>query len=304
MRRRILAVLVVAGLALGATAKVVQKTYEELEWFDWSSLGYDIHAQSMESARSRAEIAKLPGGAGETIYWPIWARSEHQHWDLIAAIEAMGHRFLTALPDAALYAPVRARHFVHGGPDWAHGYGNGVVGPSDAANWPCRDDAATLYAGEGNSCIAIIELVDHHGRQAWTSHTYLAISDLLPLPLDGNPVAKLLAHSYHFHAVHNGFKNACIRKGYNNAVSRGLYRNVKLSHRKSGALVHRRTAYGRAAADWNEVEWFAEGAVSYFVTNDEYPFNRHDLYEYDPDAYEIQRAFWADPTIGAGRCPI
>ena len=107
-----------------------------------------------------------------------------------------------------------------------------------------------------------------------------------------------LAHAYHGQIIEDGYDNQCIIDAY----ERGRHRWVNtLQGHLWGRQPHEGSDYiANAYGGRNKAEWFAVSAVAYWHDNGAYPFNRHDLWELDPDAYNIQRAFWDDPDAA---CP-
>lgn len=217
---------------------------------------------------------------------------------------AMQARFASALA-AFPYKTQRAIVNKHWLPPYV------VVGYGDESWWPCHAENIApdemLHEGPGSTCLNVTDdtapIVGGTLRES--PAIFITLHDLKSLhTFDGRPYFRQLAHAYHHHVIHNGLQNQCIRRAYIKAMDKGLYEQVDQSHHRSGVQPHRRVRRDRADASWNHVEWFAETAVSYFMINDEYPFDRHDLYEYDPDGYTIQRHFWDHPNTGVGRCPV
>ena len=202
--------------------------------------------------------------------------------------------------------PSRAQQWITDVP-WLPDYV--VIGYGDEPWWPCHATnlapGEMLHEGRGSSCLNVTDApmaIPQAFPEAAT--VFLAFEDLYPGAFDGSPFFRQIAHAFHHYVIHNGLNNQCIRRAYIKAMDQGLYDQVRQSHRRSGIPPHRRVRQDFADATLNHVEWFAETAVSYFLTNDEYPFHRHDLYEHDPDGYAIQRHFWEHPNTGVGRCPV
>ncbi len=69
-----------------------------------------------------------------------------------------------------------------------------------------------------------------------------------------------------------------------------------LASRNASLYLSQRDLYGRllkpAYASTNEVEYFADLSVMYFVDNDYYPFNRSELKAYDPVGFKLIESMW------------
>jgi len=81
-----------------------------------------------------------------------------------------------------------------------------------------------------------------------------------------------LAHGYHDQFLDDGFQNKSVLAAYERAKAAGLYEEVL---RYSGKQV-------RHYALNNQMEYFAEATEAYFGANDYFPFNRPELFAYDP----------------------
>ncbi len=106
---------------------------------------------------------------------------------------------------------------------------------------------------------------------------YLRYSDKEAL----QTAAHELSHAYYYYHIARlyGFT----KKAFEQAQTKGLYRNVKT--RLGGTI---RKAYALT----NEREYFAELVRTYLVGNYHFPFNRKELKEYDPAGYQlVLRAF-------------
>ena len=145
--------------------------------------------------------------------------------------------------------------------------------------WPC---------GKGFGCydnnlmrigFRVPDFLHHHAKENFALHE--------------------LAHAYHALVIEDGYQNQCIIDAYERSVN--LYDHICHHHYMSHIPPHEGAKCERAYAATNVYEWFAEGAESYWLRNGSEPFTRHDLWELDPDAYNIQRAFWHDPDAA---CPM
>lgn len=205
MMRRILAVLV-AGLALSATGKVVELPDD---WWDsfWE--------------RPESEVVHLKGWAGNgmegyyldgltrTIYFPYYP-GVLATTGAIAALERVSNetesrsrvpdgvnfyhsrylREVRAAWDSALAAlPKRVHETLMYFYSWAPG--NVVVGTGAESWWPCTLEAFELHEGEGLTCIEGGN--NTYGRGFFL---FLHVGDVHPIPVDGGALLKHLAHSY------------------------------------------------------------------------------------------------------------
>lgn len=110
-----------------------------------------------------------------------------------------------------------------------------------------------------------------------------------------------LAHAYH-RTLPSGFENVCIKDAYDAAIEAGKYLNIRRSYRSTAVPPHNGYTTGdHQQARLNHIEYFAWGTTAYYLRNPLYPFDRHDLYEHDPDLYWIVKAFWEDAD---STCPI
>ncbi|MYI74470.1 MAG: hypothetical protein F4057_03875 [Acidobacteria bacterium] len=126
--------------------------------------------------------------------------------------------------------------------------------------WPC---------GDGDGCYA-----QREKRIAFTASLLADLHGLDPLVL-----LHELAHAWHGLIVADGWRNDCIRRGYNESVHElGRYDEVRNQHWWSGRPPHEGWGTQRGYAATNEYEWFAESAEAYFLMNGSYPFHRHDLF--------------------------
>ena len=146
--------------------------------------------------------------------------------------------------------------------------------------WPCGEHGSACYNR-------------HFGRIGWSQQS--AVRNHARL----NTAMHELAHAYHGQAITDGGDNQCIIDAYERSKHRWV--NTLEGHLWSGIEPHEGARYHENAyGGINRFEWFAVSAVAYWHDNGAYPFNRHDLWELDPNAYHIQRAFWDDPDAA---CP-
>ncbi len=91
------------------------------------------------------------------------------------------------------------------------------------------------------------------------------------------------AHAYHHRVL--GVDHPLVRTAYERAKEKGLYEQV--AYVQGGQR--------RAYALTNPQEYFAELTEAYFGRNDFYPFDRHQLCEYDSDGYALMETVWGKP---------
>ena len=104
-----------------------------------------------------------------------------------------------------------------------------------------------------------------------------------------------LSHAYHCKVLQNGYDNQEIIACYEAAMKESLYDSVKVHNRKGG------TDTCRAYACTDPMEYFAELSTAFLggIGKDEdlefnkwYPFNRKQIKEHDPRAYEMLQKMW------------
>lgn len=101
----------------------------------------------------------------------------------------------------------------------------------------------------------------------------------------------VLLHEF-AHALHHknhAWRFAPIDRAWLNARRGDLYRDV--AHRHPGP---ERDAYALT----NPREYLAELSQAFFGDNAMFPFNRRQLYDYDPNGYQAVFAFWCDRPSG------
>lgn len=90
-----------------------------------------------------------------------------------------------------------------------------------------------------------------------------------------------MAHAWHL--LNRKPKDPAILGPWDNAVSNGLYRDVR---DYKGATIA--DAYART----NQLEYFAELSAAYFVGINYMPFDRKGLRNYDPTGYQMVETLW------------
>ncbi|MBX3625369.1 MAG: hypothetical protein KF892_10185 [Rhizobacter sp.] len=90
-----------------------------------------------------------------------------------------------------------------------------------------------------------------------------------------------MAHAWHL--LNRKPKDPAILGPFDNAIARGLYRDVQ-DHK--GQIVA--DAYART----NQLEYFAELSAAYFVGINYMPFDRKGLRSYDPIGYQMVETLW------------
>ena len=100
-----------------------------------------------------------------------------------------------------------------------------------------------------------------------------------------------LCHAYHHKMLKDGYENKEIKECWEQAMKDGLYDEVKV-HGSQGPTA-------KAYACENQMEYFAELSVAFLAGKNksiEYnkwqPFNRSELKEFDPRAYEMLQKVW------------
>ncbi len=93
-----------------------------------------------------------------------------------------------------------------------------------------------------------------------------------------------LAHAYHDQVL--GYSNESIAAAYQRAKAGGKYERV-LRQDAAG-----RKQYDRHYALSDDREYFAESTEAYFSTNDFYPFNRKELFAFDPVMFNLLTRLW------------
>ena len=89
-----------------------------------------------------------------------------------------------------------------------------------------------------------------------------------------------LSHAYHHRVLRLNYR--LIKRAFAQAAASGKYENVR---RNDGS---RRRAYSMT----NHEEYFAELTEAYFGENDDQPFNRRELKEFDPVGFEMVVTAW------------
>lgn len=92
-----------------------------------------------------------------------------------------------------------------------------------------------------------------------------------------------LSHAYHDQFIEGGFQNPEIKAAFQHAREARLYDSVLKADGKQG----------RAYAAENPKEYFAESSEAFFGTNDQYPFVREELRQYDPHMADLLQNLWA-----------
>ncbi len=116
-----------------------------------------------------------------------------------------------------------------------------------------------------------------------------------------------MAHVFHYEVIRGGFDNACITRHFNRIKAR--YKSVE--QREQGTYgwfvpldrevpMHERTPPGpwppvEAYAATNAIEYFAEASCAAFGFNNDYPWNRNELWHHDPDGFRLVWEAWHDP---------
>jgi hypothetical protein len=105
-----------------------------------------------------------------------------------------------------------------------------------------------------------------------------------------------LSHAYHHSLLPDGYENKEIEECFQHAMKEALYENVPV-HGSNGPTA-------RAYACSNAMEYWAELSTAFLgglnkkqEYNKWYPFNRHQLKEHDPRAFEVLSKLWQADAI-------
>ena len=101
-----------------------------------------------------------------------------------------------------------------------------------------------------------------------------------------------LSHAYHHKCLKGGYDNAEVKECYDNAMKKGLYDKVKVHNIKG-------TDVCKAYACTDQTEYFAELSAAFLGGLDDkeeynkwFPFNRKQIKEHDPEAYDMLKRVW------------
>lgn len=107
-----------------------------------------------------------------------------------------------------------------------------------------------------------------------------------------------LAHAYHHRTLPQGFSNPRIRAAYERARTEGRYDRVE---RRFGG--DRPSAFERAYALTDAMEYFAETTEAFFARNDFFPFTREELRSHDPAMFALLGELWSGPPTNPAGDP-
>ena len=110
----------------------------------------------------------------------------------------------------------------------------------------------------------------------------------------GYVVMHELAHAYDSVAIGDG-GDQCIAEAYWSAVAQGKYVDVPLDYRRAGKPAHMGYGIKEGLSIPNPREYWAAAVTDYYWKTHTYPFDRHDLFEHDPQAYWIVKTFMENP---------
>ena len=107
-----------------------------------------------------------------------------------------------------------------------------------------------------------------------------------------------LSHAYHHGMLPDGYGNQEIQKCYEMAMKEGLYDSIEYhSDLSDNGTMSKSTA--KAYASTNAMEYFAELSAAFLGGLDDtkeynkwYPYNRKQIHEHDPRAYELLSRLW------------
>ena len=102
-----------------------------------------------------------------------------------------------------------------------------------------------------------------------------------------------LCHLYHEQALTGGFENPDVKKAYNNAMKKGLYKHTPYRLDKNTVYPDFEATFGGSVyATTNQMEYFSEICEAYWGENDYFPFNYEDLKEYDTEGFALMEKVW------------
>lgn len=129
---------------------------------------------------------------------------------------------------------------------------------------------------EKKECVELYDLDDYNdSRDCWKT---------------GGVMLHEYAHAYHYKFLKKGYENKEIRDCYKAAMKQKLYECVGV-HGPQGPTA-------KAYACENQMEYFAELSAAFLGGLDDeefnkwYPFNRKQIAEHDPKAYEMLKRVW------------
>jgi hypothetical protein len=104
--------------------------------------------------------------------------------------------------------------------------------------------------------------------------------------LDGLWSKKALLHelAHAWHVTRWPERHPPIHQAWQNAVDRGLYRDV---------VDHKGRKIASAYAETNSLEYFAEMSAAYFVGINYFPFDRRGLKAHDPQGHALVESLWS-----------
>ncbi|GAX19907.1 hypothetical protein FisN_1Lh625 [Fistulifera solaris] len=127
-----------------------------------------------------------------------------------------------------------------------------------------------------------------HGIELYKSEEYLRLRNHWG---PGGVLVHELSHAYHCLCIRDGYENKDVLACYQKAIDEGIYESVAV-HGSQGPKA-------KAYACTNAMEYFAELSTAFLGGTDEcvefnkwYPFNRKQVREHDPRAFELLQKLW------------
>ncbi len=133
----------------------------------------------------------------------------------------------------------------------------------------------------------------HGGVELFEADKYLDDADLWYGK--GGVMIHELSHAYHWKVIKDGYENEEIKKCYEEAMREKLYDAVEVHNGEGGKDIC------RAYACTDPMEYFAELSTAFLGGVDEeedlefnkwYPFNRKQIKEHDPRAFDMLQKMW------------
>lgn len=131
-----------------------------------------------------------------------------------------------------------------------------------------------------------------HGIELYKSDEYMRIRKHWG---PGGVLIHELSHAYHCLCIPDGYENKDILACYQKAIDEGIYESVAV-HGSQGPKA-------KAYACTNAMEYFAELSTAFLGGTDEnieynkwFPFNRKQIREHDPGAFELLQKLWQVST--------
>ena len=106
-----------------------------------------------------------------------------------------------------------------------------------------------------------------------------------------NTVLHELAHAFHHLVVPYGYDNACIIAAYNDSLARGKLDSTPLGLGYGMHINRIREQSSRPYSAKNAMEYFAVATETFYKSNNQFPHNSRDQFEWDSNQYWMHE-FW------------